>query len=186
MVSENNSGKPIRLVPGSLSQQSEPEYLVVGKLRRPHGFKGEILMDVVTDFPERLSKNKKVFIGNSYEIRRIENTRTINNGILILFEGIKDEKEAGKFRNQLVYVASNEIPKLPDGRYYFHQLIGLEVIDENNNHIGLLDEILETGANDVYIVKNQNGEEILLPAIDSVILDINLLQNRMLVRLPIY
>jgi 16S rRNA processing protein RimM len=168
---------------GSPSKQGEPEFLVVGKLRRPHGFKGEILMDVITDFPERLKVNKKVFVGENHEPLVIEHIRWNDQTMLVLFKDV-DDKKAGELRNQYVFVKSDNLPELPEGIYYFHQLLGIDVVDENGNVLGILDEILETGANNVYVVKKPDGGEILLPAIASVVLDINLEQKTIRVRPP--
>jgi 16S rRNA processing protein RimM len=172
---ENQTGSPFN--------QGEPEFLVVGKLRRPHGVKGEILMDVITDFPERLKRKKEVFIGENHEPLQIEHIRWNDQTMLILFKDVDFEK-AGRYRNQYVFVKSNNLPKLPDGIYYFHQLLGITVLNENDVLLGVLDEILETGANNVYVVKKPDGGEILFPAIDSVILEVNLEQKIMRVRPP--
>jgi 16S rRNA processing protein RimM len=186
MAAETHTGTPVNNVTGSLSGQSEPELLVVGKLRRPHGFRGEIIMDLFTDFPERLKKNKKVFVGESHEAMFIEKTRNINNGLLIKFIGVQDENDAGLFRNKYLYVEQDGLPALENGVYYFHQLIGLDVVDEINTFLGTVEEILETGANNVYVVKQADGGELLLPAIESVILEIDLEKKHIRVRPPIY
>ena len=89
----------------------------------------------------------------------------------------------GRFRNQWVYVKAADVPPLPEGQYYKYELIGLDVVDDQGNALGKLNEILETGANDVYVVKNESGKEILLPAIPPVILDVDMGQRVMKVHL---
>ena len=76
-------------------------------------------------------------------------------------------------RNQWVYARSSDMPGLPEGKVYQYELFGFNVLDESGNSLGELVEILETGANDVYVVRNESGKEILLPAIPSVVLEIN-------------
>jgi 16S rRNA processing protein RimM len=162
----------------------EPLFLVVGLLRRPHGVKGEILMDVLTDFPERLSKNKLVYVGEDHEPFRIEFLRPQDQALLVTFTGIEDADQAGLLRNKRVYVQADVLPELPEGTYYHHQLIGLVVVDNNGQSLGILTEILETGANDVYVVVSAGGTETLLPAIESVILEVDLERQEMRVNPP--
>ncbi len=172
---KDNSGSP---------QPGEPEYLTVGRIRRPHGIYGELLMDVLTDFPERLSPGKTVYVGERHDPVRIEAIRAQDKTLLLKLENVADDDQAGKFRNKMVYVQTKELPTLPAGEYYFHQLVGLKVVDEAGTTLGTLDEILKTGANDVYIVHAEDGTEILLPAIDSVILEVNLERSEIRVRPP--
>ena len=164
-------------------ETGEPVFLAVGKLRRPHGISGEMIMDILTDFPERLKVGNEVFTGESHEKVKIRSIRQHNPGALIAFEGFMDCDVVGRFRNKMVYIPLDEIPALPSGEYYFHDLLGLTVENENGESIGELSEILETGANDVYVIKSNSGEELLLPAIDDVILNINLEKKVMQVRL---
>lgn len=161
----------------------EPVFLAVGKLRRPHGIHGEILMDVLTDFPERLMAEKTVYLGDEHRPLRITYLRSQDRAILISFEGYEDSDQAGTLRNQIVYVRSDALPDLPAGEYYHHQLLGLKVIGEDGTDLGFLSEILETGANDVYLVVSPEGQETLLPAIESVILGVDLETRMMRVRL---
>lgn len=165
------------------SPAGEPVYLVIGYLRRPHGIHGEIIMDLHTDFPERIKSGRKVFIGDRHQPQTFGGVREHANGLLIKFRGVDTPEDAGLFRNQWVYVKASEVPPLPEGRHYQYEMIGLAVIDENGNPLGTLDGILETGANDVYIVRDESGKEILLPAIPSVILDLNMDQRTLRVHL---
>jgi 16S rRNA processing protein RimM len=99
------------------------------------------------------------------------------------FEGIDDRSGIDVLVNQDVFVQANALPKLPDGRFYFHQLIGLSVF-EQDNFIGTVSEILETGANDVFVVSLPGEKELLLPDIKSVILNIDLEQQKIQVAIP--
>jgi 16S rRNA processing protein RimM len=90
----------------------------------------------------------------------------------------------GILRNEVVLVRSEGLPPLGEGELYLHQVLGMTVIDDSNNKpLGTVTEIIETGANDVYVVLNENGLEILLPALDHVILDINVDKKEMRVHL---
>ena len=162
-ANEKNTGSPA----------GEPLYLSLGFLRRPHGVHGEIIMDLHTDFPERLLKGRKLFIGEEHKPITLEGVRSHGNGVLIKFKTIDTPEDAGQFRNQWVYAAMKDLPPLAEGRHYRHELVGINVVDEGGNPLGVLTEIIETGANNVYVVKDDSGKEILLPNIPSVILDLD-------------
>jgi 16S rRNA processing protein RimM len=163
--------------------QGEPEFLAVGKLHRPHGVRGEVLMSVWTDFPERLAAGALVYLGEKYQPIQIQNTRWHRQQLLVTFDGITDRDQAGTLRNQHVFVKRDQVPPLEADEYYLHQLIGMRVIDEADVLLGTLVEVLETGANDVYIVRPEIGKEILVPAIETVILDLDLVARQVRVRL---
>ena len=153
----------------------EPEFLAVGKLRRPHGVSGEMRMSVWTDFPERLQPGTKLFIGKSYQPVQIKSMRGHAQDSLIAFDEFSTRDEVGQFRNQLIFVRTADLPPLPDDEIYLHQLLGLQVIrDEDNFHLGRVAEIIETGANSVFLVRRDGKKDILLPDIDPVILNIDL------------
>ncbi len=161
----------------------EPAFIAVGKLRRPHGLRGEILMDVLTDFPERLKPGAVLYVGPEYQPVHLKKYRWHRQALLATFEGYEDPESAGVFRNQIVYVKTAECPPLPEGDYYHHQLLGLGVVSEAGEVLGTVTQILETGANDVLVVRPPSGSEILLPLIDSVVLDIDLEAGQMRVHL---
>jgi len=165
---------------GTGSPAGEPFYLVVGFLRRPHGVQGEIVMDLHTDFPERLKANRKLFIGEKHKALTLEGVRSHGDSLLVKFRGTDTPEDAGQYRNQWVYVKTSEVPALPEGQIYEHELLGMTVIDDGDRTLGTLNEIIQTGANDVYVVKDEVGKELLLPAIPSVILDID--PDRRLIR----
>jgi len=154
------------------SPSGEPLYLSVGFLRRPHGVQGEIIMDIHTDFPERMKSGRKLFVGEEHQPMTLTSVRPHQSGLIVKFNGVETPEDAGKFRNQWVFIKAKDAPPLPAGQMYQYELIGFKVVDENDNLLGELTEIIETGANDVYIVKDDSGKEILLPAIPSVILDV--------------
>ena len=165
------------------SPSGEPVYLTVGFLRRPHGVQGEIIMDLHTDFPERMKRGRKLFVGEDRQPMTLTSVRPHAAGLLVKFKDIETPEAAGVFRNHWVYIHSKDAPPLPEGQLYKHELFGFHVVDEDGNLLGELVEILETGANDVYVVQDEAGKEILLPAIPSVILDLDLDRRFMKVHL---
>ena len=172
-TAKNLSGSPV----------GEPLYLSVGFLRRPHGLQGEIIMDLHTDFPERMQPGRKLFVGEEHQPMTLTSVRPHQLGLLVKFKNIGTSEDAGKYRNQWVFIKAKDAPPLPDGKIYQYKLIGFKVVDENDNPLGTLVEILETGANDVYVVKDDAGKELLLPAIPSVILDLD--AGRRLIRVHV-
>jgi 16S rRNA processing protein RimM len=160
-----------------------PAFLVVGKVRRPHGVHGEVVAEIHTDFPEGLNPKKDIYLGEKHVKLVIASQRRHNEGLLLGFEGVTTPEQAGRYRNQILSIASSEVSELPEGEFFFHELLGLEVMDEAGNLLGTLTEILETGANDVYVVTDAIGRELLLPAIPEVVLDVDLDAKTMKVRL---
>lgn len=164
--------------------QGEPEYLVVGMLRRPHGVRGEILMDVHTDFPERLRPGATIWVGDHYQPQPLQAVRPHGKGLLVKFNGVDTPESAGLFRNQWVYVPTRSVPPLPEGEFYHHQLVGLQAIEQDTGRLlGVVKEILVTGANDVYVLETPAAGELLLPAIPDVILQVDLAAKSIKVRL---
>jgi 16S rRNA processing protein RimM len=152
----------------------EPFYLAVGMLRRPHGLRGDMLMEVYTDFPERIQPGTTIFLGEAYSPITLDSVRGHNDGLIVGFKGVDTPEAAGRFRNTLVSVPAEDRPALAEGEYYHHQLIGLRVETDTGTSLGRLTEIMVTGANDVYVVTDESGHELLLPAIEPVILSVDL------------
>ncbi len=151
--------------------RGEPEYLVVGSLRRAHGVRGDMVMEVLTDFPERLKPGTAVFVGPGHVRVEIERVGTHSEGMLIKFAGVESPEATERYRNKTVYVTTADRPRLPKGQYYEHQVLGFAVVEEETGEtIGVLSEIMRTGATDIYIVERRDGSEVLLPVIPSVVL----------------
>ncbi len=152
-------------------------------MRRPHGVRGDALVEVYTSFPERLQPGVEVYLGEAHLPVKISRRRTHNEGLLLAFESITSPEQMGLYRNQVLYTSRTKAQKLGKGEFYQFELLGLQVEDEAGNALGKVTDVMETGANDVYEVTDESGREILLPAIPEVILDINLEQNKMRVHL---
>jgi 16S rRNA processing protein RimM len=171
-VKTNNesAGLPLTSKPATPFEQG---YVVIGKLRRPHGVRGDILFEVMTDFPERITKGKSILVGEKFKPMKVTNARPHHVGLILHFEGYSAPEEVGVLRNQMVYMPIGDLPDLPDGEHYQHELIGLEVVTVDGELLGTLSEIMETGANDVLIIHDEAGNEVLLPDIESVVLGID-------------
>lgn len=165
-------------------QNGEPVFILVGKVRRPHGVDGELIIDAYSEDPERFKPGRNIFLGKDHLSFTVRSRRMVDKAMLITLKGLDDPDEAGKYRNNLIYVNKVDLPELPEGEYYHFDLIGLDVFDPKGNSLGKLNEVIETGANDVYVVTNEKGEEILVPAISQVIMDVSLAEHRMIVNPP--
>jgi len=160
---------------------SEPAFLVLGKLRRAHGVQGEIPLEIYTHMLELLVPESVVYIGEEHLPYTIEGTRYKNNLLLLKFYNVNDRTLVSALTNQLVYVKTEQLPPLTEDEFYLHELIGLGVYEEDGTYLGVLLEILETGANDVYLIEDESGVETLIPATEEMILDIDLSEEKMVV-----
>lgn len=183
MAPKKESGKKSKnLLSGSL-EKSEPEFLALGKVGRTHGLRGELWVDVWTDFPDRLQAGKAVFIGNKHREYVIRTFRQPARG-LISFEGISTPEEAAVLVNQIIFGRTEDAPVLAEGNYYHHELIGIIVVNPEGEKLGQITEIIQTGANDVYVVhtSDESKPEILIPAIKTVIISVDKAKNQMIVK----
>lgn len=155
------------------STTDEPVFVLIGKFRKPHGIRGEIRMTVLTDFPELVSPGQIVYVGEKHQAYTVRDIRWHGGDMLVSLKELQDRTAVEIFRNIMVYMKSIDMPELPEGEYFIHQLVGMEVITDQGEKLGVLKEILITGANDVYLVESQEGKELLLPATEEVVLDIN-------------
>jgi 16S rRNA processing protein RimM len=180
MLPRNPPEKPT--TPGS-PPSGEPVFLAVGKLRRPHGVQGEIQMDVLTDFPERLHPGVTLYLGPEHKPLRLAGCRRHDPALLVRFSGYDTPEAVGELRNLVAYVQAADRPPLPEGEYYHHQLIGLHVVSETGTALGQIKQILETGANDVAVVQPAHGREFLVPLVDAFLVRVDLAAGELVIRL---
>ena len=160
----------------------EPAYVLIGRLQKSHGVRGEITLRVFSDFPERIRRGKTIFIGADYTPHKITGTRWKNELLLLNLEGFDNPESVRELVGKEVFSAVKNLPALSPGKYYHHQLIGMRVF-EGDEDLGVLGAIMETGANEVYIIDQADGSELLIPAIPEVILKVDLEQKRIEVHL---
>ena len=112
-------------------QGSEPVYLMLGKLRRAHGIKGEIPLEIYSDMLELLTPEGLVYVGEAYQALIIEATRWKNDLLLLKFKGLDDREIVSTLTNEYVYIRTDQLPPLPEEEFYYHQLLGLSVYEED-------------------------------------------------------
>ena len=163
----------------------EPRYLVVGRILRPHGVRGELRVEVITGYPERLEQHRFFYLAaqdspESVQRYPVEKSRLRGKVILLKLGGYDDRNAAEALRGMLVLIPIDEAAPLEEGEYYHFQIVGLAVETETGHPLGRVVGVLETGANDVYVVHGSLGE-VLVPAIEEVVLEINPEAGRMVV-----
>jgi 16S rRNA processing protein RimM len=168
--------------PGPSPQGSGPSFLAVARVRRPFGVQGELLLAILTEFPRQLIQAERLYVGANHQAHTVISLRRHGQDMLLRLEGISDRDRAETMRGEAVFTRTDDLPPLPPGVFYLHQIEGLEVITEEGEKLGRVKEILKTGANDVYVVEGVKGE-ILLPAIPQVIREVQLEKGRMVVRM---
>ena len=153
----------------------------VGRVVAPWGVRGELRVSPLTDNPGRFRPGGAVILrGRSARVMR---SRKSNKHIIVKLEGVDDRNAAEALRGELLTITPGEAPPLDrEGTYYYFQVIGMEVFDEGGDRLGEITEILRTGANDVYTVRDAHGHDVLLPAISDVVLDVDTKNGRMTVR----
>ena len=156
--------------------------LKVGKIVNTHSLKGEIKVISSTDFEEeRFKKGSKLLITRGNQLIRevvVQSYRNHKNFLLVKFEGIDSVEEAEKLKNLQIKIDSDEVGELEENEFYFHQIIGCQVFDENDRNLGEIIDILTPGANDVWVIKGENGKEILIPYIEDVVKKIDITSKK--------
>lgn len=161
------------------------ELISVGRIAGTYGYAGMVKVIPMTDFPERFNNMNTVKLQTKHQIVEvgIESVKPYKEGYLFKFSGIDSLEVAREYQYAYLKIDESELNPLPEGYYYHFQLQCLEVYDEARGRLGVLKEVLETGANDVYVINSPQYGEILIPAIKEVILDVNIETKIMKVRL---
>lgn len=172
-----------------MAKPQTPPYLVIGEILRPHGVQGEVRVRLTTDYPERLKTLKHVFLGTdarkkNAEQYQIATVRFHQDYALIRFETITDRNKAELLRNRLVLIDIENAVPLAEDEFYAYELIGMVVKTERDEVIGEIIEVMETGANDVFVVSSPVFGEVLIPAHDKTLLEVNTDLRYVLMRLP--
>lgn len=165
-----------------LERQPEPRYLAVGRVLRPHGVTGELRVEILTDYPERLAELKYLYVGPTYRRYTVKGVRFHQGLLLLRLAEIVDRNAAELLRGQLVSVALEDAVPLEEGEYYHYQLLGIQVSTEAGELLGEIVEVLEApAANDVYVVHGLRGE-VLIPAIREIVQVLDLEGRRLIIR----
>ncbi len=148
----------------------------VGVITSTHGVRGEVKVYPTTDDPRRFKRLKEVILdtGKEQMTLEIEGVKFFKQFVILKFKGFDNPDEIGKYRQKSLYVTRENAVRLGRDEYFIADLMGLKVLDEDGAEIGVLREVLETGANDVYIIDLKDGRELLLPAIKECVLNVDI------------
>ena len=151
------------------------ERFQVGVITSTHGVRGEVKVYPTTDDPKRFKRLKEVILDTGKEqlILEIEGVKFFKQFVILKFKGFDNINDIEKYRQKSLYVTRANAVRLRKDEYFIADLMGLTVIDEEDKEIGVLKDVMETGANDVYEITMNDDRELLLPAIKQCVLEVN-------------
>ena len=157
------------------------QFLEAGKIVTTHGIRGEVKVMPYTDTPELLCEFDRLFIGKNRDEINVTRARVFKNTVIMKLEGIDTPEDAEKLRNKLLYTHRDDL-ELDDDTYFIQDLIGLEVSDADSGKVyGKIADVMQTGANDVYVIKGDD-REYLVPAIADVVVSTDIDGGTMTIR----
>lgn len=161
------------------------DYLQVGVITSTHGIKGEVKVFPTTDDPERFKKLKKVELDTGKERIPLEisGVKFFKQFVIVKFKGIDNINDVEKYRKMPLLVSREDAVELEADEYFMADIIGMDVYTDDDKLFGTLEDIMETGANDVYVINTEEHGEVLIPAIKDCIKDIDTDNNKMIIHL---
>lgn len=161
------------------------EYIEIGQIVNTYGIKGFLRVNPFTDDITRFNKLKTIYILIKNELKEfnIEEVKYSKNTVLLKLEGIDDIDKAEEYKNFYLKINKKDAIKLPKNSYFISDLMGSKVYTESEELLGNIVDIFSTKSNDVYVVKNEDGKQILLPAIKSVIKQVDINNKKIIINL---
>jgi len=176
-----------------MKENFREDYIPIGKIIKPHGFRGELKLKPLTNMDEIFENLNNVYIYNEDDEKSFKSSvidiRKTGKGYVFSLNGINDQTLANRLRNHYVYIKKDFLPELKDGEYFFFQVLDCEVYNENDVFLGVVTDIIETGAKNVLVVQkeeNRNIVENLIPIVDDFILNMDLENKKIIVRILEY
>jgi len=161
------------------------EFIIIGKVVSTQGNKGEVNVLPLTDSIDRFKNLDNFFLRSkkSQTILNVEKIRKRKDTVILKLKDIENIEEAKMIVGSFLEVERKNAVKLPKETYFIFEIIGLEVYDENNIFLGKVENVISTGSNDVYVVKNKDKEELFIPAIREVVKNVNLEKKRITIKM---
>ncbi len=152
-----------------------PDFVLIGIVVRPHGIRGEVCVNPVSQVEGRFAILQTVLVNTDGDIKefRVENVRPKGKQVILKLQGIDTRNQAEGLRNSEIGVRMSEVAPLPEGTYYIFDLVGCEVVGTRSGVIGKVDDVLQMPANDVLVVETRKGE-VLIPLVSNVIRGIDI------------
>ena len=157
------------------------EKILIGKITSPSGLKGEVRVYNYSDGTRIYEETESLYVGDV--LRRVRSLRRQKNMLVISFEGIDDRDAAERARGLEVFATDADLPPLEEGEFYVRDLIGMEVAEEDGNHLGRVSDVIQNTAQDILEVREDSGRTFLIPKVDAFVLDIDGDERRITVRL---
>ena len=157
------------------------DLLQVGAITQTHGLRGEVKVFPTTDDAKRFKKLKEVILDTGKEkmVLEIESVKFFKQFVILKFKGFDDINDIERYKGKSLYVTRENAVKLKKDEYFIADLIDIQVYDENDEYMGVLKDVIVTGANDVYEIALEDGRMLLLPAIKQCVLDVDMEQRKM-------
>ena len=159
----------------------EMEKIQIGKITSAVALRGEVKVYTYSD-QDRYKEIKTVLVED--ERHEIEKVRYQNHMVILKLSDVNDRNAAEALQNKYLYITEDQLPELPEGEYYIRDLIGMEVKDEEGTVLGIMENVLQNTAQDVYEVKRENGKTLLIPGVKEFIINVDLNERVITVRLP--
>lgn len=161
------------------------EYIEIGQIVNTNGLKGVVKVNPFTDDISKFEELKYIYIQLKSELKKvkIEQVRYNKKQVLLKLEGIDSIEEAEKYRNFYLKIEKKSQEELGEDTYYIVDLIGINVYSENDEYLGTIEDVFPTGSNDVYVVKDNLGKQILVPAIAEVVKEVELKNKKMVIKI---
>jgi len=163
-----------------------PEHIVVGRFGRPRGVSGEICITPATNDPRRfLELTEIIVVGpDGRQAMRLEKTAVIGGRPVVKIEGINSREEAARLTERLIEIPFELAQPLPEGNYYQFDLIGCEAVGDDGTRYGVIEEVLFYPANDVYRIVSERFGEVLFPAVDCFVIEVDIAAKRIIIKPP--
>ena len=163
-----------------MPEAKQTEWATIGQIVALFGVRGELKVRLLTDIPDRLQQLEAVYLSPNHKQYGIEHVRPYKGEMVIVkLAGIDDANAAEPLRQQSLLIPLSQLAKLPPDSYYQHDILGLTVLTLDNRKLGPVVDIIETGSNDVYVIKGEDGKQVLIPAIKAVVKQIDLIRRTM-------
>ncbi|MBD3223503.1 MAG: 16S rRNA processing protein RimM [Caldithrix sp.] len=157
---------------------------IIGKVIKPHGIHGELKVNIITSYPEHFQELEQVFVKeeSKWQAYSIDEVKRSDRFVLLKLDDIDSLEEAENFRNHFIYIPENELKTPEKDEYFIHDLIDMDVYDENSGYIGKIKEVMQYTSNDVYVIKTPDEVDKLVPAVKDIVRRIDIKQKRMTIR----
>jgi 16S rRNA processing protein RimM len=157
--------------------------IAVGKITKAHGIRGEVSVLPLTEVPDRFDPDSVLWLEDGRSLI-VDRARRHHGGFIVSFTQVRDRSGADLLHGAYLFVPESELPSLPDGSYWPHEIEGCEVSTDGGRSLGVIAEVLHTEANDVWVARTDDGTETLIPALHDYVISVDLGRKRIVAREP--